>query len=138
MRAISTNVGYVPSSALEYAVDVMLAESATTVAMQRHAGTLREEFSAVGPIKVQYGKDLMDVENLIGTGGIFKYGLHPERILRAARFNTKTPWSLMPKAPKAFIDCDYFLYGVGLLAGDFPAQALRIAKKYLRSARLDQ
>jgi uncharacterized protein (TIGR01319 family) len=138
VRALAANVGYVPSSTLEYAVDVMLAESATSVAMQRHAGTLREEFSVVGAIKVQYGKDLLDVENLIGTGGIFKYDLHPERILRAARFSANTPWSLMPKAPKAFIDSEYFLYGAGLLAGHFPTQALRIAKKYLRPTRLDE
>lgn len=136
VRALATDVGYVPSSTLESAVDVMLAESATTVAMQRHAGTLREEFSVMGAIKVQCGKDLLDVENLIGTGGIFKYGLYPERILRAARFSSNTPWSLMPRAPKAFIDSDYFLYGVGLLAEHFPTQALRIAKKYLRPTRL--
>ncbi len=117
-------------------VDVMLAESATSVTMQRHAGTLREEFSVVGAIKVQYGKNLLDVENLIGTGGIFKYGLHPERILEAEQFSANTPWSLMPREPKAFIDSEYFLYGVGLLAGQFPAQALRIAKKYLRPTRL--
>ncbi len=137
VHALAANVGYVPASTLEYAVDVMLAESATSVAMQRHAGTLREEYSVVGAIKVQHGKDLLDVENLIGTGGIFKYGLRPERILRAARFSGSTPWSLMPRMPKAYIDSEYFLYGVGLLAGHFPTQALRIAKKYLRSAPLD-
>lgn len=137
VRALSANVGYVPSSTLEYDVDVMLAELATSVAMQRHAGTLREEFSVVGAIRVQYGKNLLDVGNLIGTGGIFKYGLHPERVLGAARFSGNTPWSLMPKVPKAFIDSEYFLYGVGLLAERFPTQALRIAKKYLRSTRLD-
>ncbi len=137
VRALAANVGHVPSSALESAVDVMLAESATAVAMQRHAGALREEFSVVGAIKVQCGKNLLDVENLIGTGGIFKYGLHPERILRAARFSANTPWSLMPRAPKAFIDSEYFLYGVGLLAQHFPTQALRIAKKYLRPVSLN-
>jgi hypothetical protein len=42
----------------------------------------------------------------------------------------------MPKAPKAFLDADYLLYGIGLLAEDFPAQALRIAKKYLRPVEL--
>ena len=62
-RALSANVGYVPSSTLEYDVDVMLAECATSVAMQRHAGTLREEYSVVGAVKVQYGKNLLDAEN---------------------------------------------------------------------------
>jgi len=138
VHMLSKNVGYVPFSPLEYGVDIVLAESATAVAMQRHAGTLREEFSVAGAIKVQYGKNLLEAENLIGTGGIFKYGLHPERVLRAALFSRDTPWSLMPRAPKAFIDSEYFLYGIGLLAGHFPTQALRIAKKYLRPANLDE
>ena len=136
-RTLTANVGRVPSNDLESAVDSMLAELATSAAMQRHAGTLREEFSVMGAIKVQYGKDLLDVENLIGTGGIFKYGLHPERILRAAQFSANTPWSLLPRAPKAFIDSEYFLYGVGLLAQHCPTQALRIAKKYLRPVSLN-
>lgn len=135
--ALSANVGYVPSSSLEYDLDVMLAELATGVAMQRHAGVLREEYSVVGAIKVQSGKNLLEVENLIGTGGIFKYGRQPERILRAARFVPDTPWSLMPRAPRGYVDSEYFLYGIGLLAEHFPTQALRIAKKYLRPTQLD-
>jgi len=137
VRALSENVGFVPTSTLEYDVDIMLAESATGVAMQRHAGTLREEYSAVGAYKVQYGKNLLDVENLIGTGGIFKYGYRPERVLAAAQFSLSTPWSLMPRVPKTYVDSEYFLYGIGLLADHFPAQALRIAKKYLRPTQRD-
>lgn len=137
VRALPGNVGYVPSTPLEFDIDIVLAESAVAVAMQRHAGTLREEYTVTGAVKVQYGKNLLDVENLIGTGGIFKYGQHPERILKAARYSQDTPWSLMPRAPRAFIDTEYFLYGIGLLAPHFPEKALRIAKKYLRPASLD-
>jgi hypothetical protein len=85
---------------------------------------------------VQHGKNLLSAENLVGTGGIFTYGLHPERILRSALFSPETPWSLKPKAPKAYIDRDYMLYGVGLLAEAFPVQALRIARKYLTPVSL--
>jgi uncharacterized protein (TIGR01319 family) len=137
VRQLPGNVGYVPSTPLEFDIDIMLAESAVGVAMQRHAGTLREEYTVTGAVKVQYGKNLLDVENLIGTGGIFKYGREPERVLRAARYSQDTPWSLMPRAPRAFIDTEYFLYGIGLLAPHFPEKALRIAKKYLRPAPLD-
>ena len=91
----------------------------------------------VGEILVQYGKNLLEVENLIGTGGIFKYGLHPEKVLRAALFSSDKPWSLKPKNPKTYIDRNYMLYGIGLLAEHFPAQALRIAKKYLTQTELD-
>jgi uncharacterized protein (TIGR01319 family) len=128
---LSKNVGHAPTDELALDADIVLAESAASIAVERHAGTIRQEFSVVGEILVQQGKNLLDAENLIGTGGIFRYGLHPERVLRAALFSPDKPWSLKPRAPKTFIDRDYLLYGVGLLAEDHPAQALRIAKKYL-------
>ncbi len=133
VRNLSDNVGYTPSTESEFNIDIALAECATTIAVQRHAGTIRQEFSVMGDkVMVQNGKNLLETKNIIGTGGIFKYGLHPERILRSALYNPETPWSLKPKDPNAYVDRDYILYGIGLLAVDFPAKALRIAKKYLK------
>lgn len=134
---LSANVGRVPKSAFEQTADVVLAESAASIAVERHAGTLRQEFSVVGEIMVQHGKNLLPAENIIGTGGIFKYGIDPEKILRSALFSPDKPWSLKPKTPKAYIDVDYMLYGMGLLADYFPTKALRIAKKYLKRTVLD-
>jgi uncharacterized protein (TIGR01319 family) len=131
------NVGHAPVSELELDADIVLAESAASIAVERHAGTVRQEVSVVGEILVQRGKNLLDAQNVIGTGGIFRYGLHPERVLRSALFNAETPWSLKPRAPKTFIDHDYMLYGIGLLAQDHPAPAMRIAKKYLTESTLD-
>ncbi|HEY3276953.1 MAG TPA: methylaspartate mutase accessory protein GlmL [Syntrophorhabdaceae bacterium] len=137
IRYLSNNVGHVPSSSAGLNIDIALAESAAAIAVERHAGTVRQEFTVVGDIMVQYGKNLMPVENLIGTGGIFKYGLHPEKVLKSTLFSPERPWSLKPRSPKAYIDGEYILYGIGLLAEDFPAQALRIAKKYLTRRQLD-
>jgi uncharacterized protein (TIGR01319 family) len=134
---LSKNVGHAPTTEVELKADIVLAESAASIAVERHAGTVRQEFSVVGEILVQHGKNLLETQNLIGTGGIFRYGSHPERVLRSALFSPQTPWSLKPKAPKAFIDSDYMLYGIGLLAEHFPVQALRIAKKYLKEGGLD-
>jgi uncharacterized protein (TIGR01319 family) len=132
VKKISDNVEYVPSSDFEYNLDVVLAESAASIAIERHSGTVRLEYSISGETPVQYGKNLLDVENIIGTGGIFKHGRRPERILQAGLFDAQKPWSLKPKAPKPYIDSDYILYGIGLLSQDFPDQALRIAKKNLK------
>jgi uncharacterized protein (TIGR01319 family) len=129
-------VGHVPTTDIEFNVDTVLAESAASIAVQRHAGTLRQEFTVVGEVMVQHGKNLVPTKNLIGTGGIFKYGLHPERILKSALFDAEAPWSLKPKNPQTYIDREYMLYGIGLLAEDFPVHALRIAKKYLAQTSL--
>ena len=134
IKNLSEHVGYVPSIQREYDLDIALAQCATSIAVERHAGTIRQEYSVIGEkVMVQHGKNLLEAKNIIGTGGIFKHGLHPERILQAALYNPETPWSLKPKEPKAYLDCNYLLYGIGLLSGDFPVQALRIAKKYLKA-----
>jgi uncharacterized protein (TIGR01319 family) len=136
INKVSTDVEYVPSSVAEYNLDIFLAKSAALTAVERHAGTVRQEYTIAGETTVQYGKNLLDIENIIGTGGIFKYGRHPERILQAGLFDAQKPWSLKPKAPRAYIDSDYILYSIGLLSQDFPAQALRIAKKHLKRTNI--
>jgi uncharacterized protein (TIGR01319 family) len=136
VKKIGDKVEYVPSSDAECALDTVLAKSAALMAVERHAGTVRQEYSIAGEVSVQYGKNLLDVKNIIGTGGIFKHGLYPEKILLAALFDEKKPWSLKPKAPKAYIDSDYILYAIGLLSQDFPGPALRIAKKHLKRIKM--
>jgi uncharacterized protein (TIGR01319 family) len=132
VEEISGNVAYVPRSDIECNLDIVLAKTAAAMAVERHAGTVRQEYTISGETTVQYGKNLVGIENIMGTGGIFKYGRNPERILRAGLFDMQKPWSLKPKAPRAYIDSDYIMYGIGLLSQDFPSQALRMAKKYLR------
>lgn len=133
---LSKNVGYAPENDLDYCIDRVLAESAIAFAVGRHAGTLKQEFSLVGEIKVQKGKDLTQTPNLVGTGGIFKYGRSPEKIISSALFDPGSPWSLRPMAPKTYIDGEYIMYGIGLLAEEHPLTALRIAKKYLKPVKL--
>jgi uncharacterized protein (TIGR01319 family) len=136
VERIHADVERVPASDAEYGLDIVLAKTAAGMAVERHAGTVRREYTVTGEISVQYGKNLLGTENIIGTGGIFKHGRCPERILRAGLFDAQKPWILKPKAPKAYIDGSYILYGIGLLARDFPAKALRIAKRYLNPANI--
>ena len=79
VKKISDNVEYIPLSDAEYFLDIVLAKSAAQIAVERHAGTVRQEYSIAGETTVQYGKNLLEIENIIGTGGIFKYGRHPEQ-----------------------------------------------------------
>jgi len=130
------NVGHTPKNDLEYDLDVTLARTSAGIAVERHAGRTKTEPTVMGDVLVQYGKNLLKVSNIIGTGGIFKYGKNPQRILKAALFNPDSPESLRPTAPRGWIDSDYVLYGIGLLSGDYPDKALRIAKKHLTSVEL--
>lgn len=136
VHALSADVGYVPRTDLDDAIDLVLAGSAVSYAVERHVGTVRQEFTLAGDVKVQVGKDLTQVPNLIGTGGIFKYGRWPSKVLASALYDPGAPWSLKPMTPAAWLDQEYLLYGMGLLAEHSPGQALRIAKKYLRRIEL--
>lgn len=137
VHALSADVGYVPRGDVDDAIDRVLAESAVSFAVERHAGTLKQEFTLAGDVNVQVGKDLTQVANLIGTGGIFKYGRWPGEVLASALYDPSAPWSLKPMKPAAWLDQAYLLYGIGLLAEHSPEKALRIAKKYLTRVELE-
>lgn len=130
-RYLNATTSHKPESAEERAFDVALAYSAADVAVRRHAGTAHKETISVGEVDIQRGKNLLDVNTVIGVGGVFRYGERPERILAAAKYNMKNPESLRPINPQLYLDKTYVIYAVGLLSQDYPESALRIAKKYL-------
>ena len=131
-RLLNERVEHVPRDDHEKFMDTALAACAAGIAAERHAGRLKTEFSAMGEIHIQYGKNLLEVKNILGTGGIFRYGAKPEAVLAAALFSDRNPWSLKPRAPKAYLDADYLLYAMGLLSQENQDAALRIMKKHLK------
>jgi uncharacterized protein (TIGR01319 family) len=128
---ISRNVSFVPVSEQDIHIDLALARCAVEVAVERHAGSLKEVWGPYGVAKVQHGKDLTELRNLIGTGGIFCYNPFARKVLETALYDEKNPLSLKPRNPDFYIDYGYILYGIGLLSEVDPLAALRIAKKYI-------
>lgn len=128
---LAQNTDTKPETDEQWAFDIALAYSAADLAVRRHAGEAHKEVISIGEVDVQRGKNLLDVRNVIGVGGIFRYGKDPARILPAARYDIAHPESLRPTDPELFLDSSYILYAVGLLSQDRPDNALRIAKKYL-------
>jgi hypothetical protein len=66
---------------------------------------------------------------VIGTGGIFRtYGVEvAEEIIAGGLFDPSNG-SLTPEAPRCFVDRDYIMYAVGLLAQLAPNAALKLAQ----------
>ncbi|MFC1942904.1 methylaspartate mutase accessory protein GlmL [Chloroflexota bacterium] len=128
---LNKNVNYVPTNELELGIDLGLARSAVEVGVERHVGIAEEVWSPQGVITVQHGKDLTDLKTMIGTGGIFCYNPHAEKVLESALYNVNSPFSLKPKSPAFYIDHGYILYGIGLLSDVEPTIAFNIVKKYL-------
>ncbi|UCG67132.1 MAG: glutamate mutase L [Deltaproteobacteria bacterium] len=134
VRYLSEHIEAVPEKEDDRWLDIGLARTALEIAVERHVGHLEQVFSPDGTIFIQFGKDLTDVINVIGTGGIFAYGQEPLAILEGALFSEENPLLLKPKSPDFFIDRNYILYAIGLLAEKAPEKALRIGKKYLEKA----
>lgn len=122
----------VPETAEERWIDCALARSAVATAVARHAGSIEIVFSGTGEVMVQRGKDLRGVRSVIGVGGIFAFGLDPQFVLSGAWENPKAPESLTPSNPQMYVDGQYVLYAIGLLADLEPTAAVRIGKKYLQ------
>ncbi|HEY8364807.1 MAG TPA: methylaspartate mutase accessory protein GlmL [Haloplasmataceae bacterium] len=125
------HIDYVADNPQDLKFDEALAKVATKLAMNRHVGRVEIAYTPLGEVFNQYGKDLLDVKYLIGTGGILVHSNNPEDILKEGLFDKLEPTLLKPKAPLIKIDYDYILSSMGLLAFDLPDCAFRIMKKYI-------
>ena len=124
---LACDVGRLPSTPEEHALDRALARAALRVAMKRHCGTMEVVYSALGPVNVQTGKDLSGVRVVIGTGGVIAHGAAPLELLETVLADPAEPESLRPRAPRFLVDRQYLLYACGLLAQAEPQAALELA-----------
>jgi uncharacterized protein (TIGR01319 family) len=131
---LTANPGALPATAEDAGLDFALAAAAMETAVERHAGTIEEAYTPVGPVFVQTGKDLTSVERLILTGGAVIHNREAKKIARSALFNKAKPASLKPSERAAiFIDESYILAAMGLLAETLPGAALSIMKKEIKN-----
>lgn len=130
---VSAQTDRLPARDWEHAIDALLAHIAIDLAVERHAGRRQPYYAREGTVHLQTGKDLRDVATLIGTGGIFTRNPYAERVLSwNSAENTEV---LRPVAPRVFLDRDYVLYAVGLLAESHPDVAMRLLRTHVIGER---
>lgn len=130
-RLRAKDIMMVPATEEEVEFDEAMAKIATELSMERHTGYVESLYTPMGPVFTQYGKDLMEVKYLIGTGGVLVHSANPAEILKAGTFDKTNPVSLRPQHPEYLLDKTYILSAMGLLCEDYPDKAVRIMKKYL-------
>lgn len=130
-RYRTENIMMVPNTPEEIEFDEAMAKVATKLSMERHVGYVESVYTPMGPIFTQYGKDLMEVKYMIGTGGVLVHSDNPGEILKAGAFDKSDPTFLKPQKAKYLLDKTYILSAMGLLSEDHPDIAVRIMKKYL-------
>jgi uncharacterized protein (TIGR01319 family) len=120
---------FLPADAAERSYDERLATIAVTVALRRHAGRQRVVFGPDGRVVERSGKDLREVDLLVGSGGVLRHN-PPEvagRVLRATATGAVQDGWLVPREPRICVDADYVLAGAGLLADVAPEAAAGLA-----------
>ena len=127
----NSNVAMLPKNQKEEFVDRLLAEMCVYKAMTRHAGKMQEIYTPMGMVHHQTGKDLTDIDLVIGTGGVIIKSTDPKQILAKTTNVFRNDFELRPKHPKFCIDATYSLYAMGLLSEFDPILALKIMKKHL-------
>ena len=128
---VSVRTDHIPESELERSLDHALGRAAVRIAMQRHAGSVREVHTHTGMVQVQEGKDLSGAAAVIGVGGVLAHGGDARFVLEGALDAGTDPHSLLPRSATLYLDRRYVLYGIGLLAGISPEAALQTAKNVL-------
>jgi uncharacterized protein (TIGR01319 family) len=126
---------FLPADAGEREYDERLATVAVTVALRRHAGRQRVQFGPDGRVVERSGKDLREVDLLVGSGGVLRHNPPEvaERVLRATATGARAEGWLVPESPRTVVDADYVLAGVGLLADRAPEAAAGLAAQVTKT-----
>lgn len=118
--------------------DQQLAIWCCEIAAGRHAGRIETVYTPLGVSYFQQGKDLRDVKIMIGIGGPILYSSHPEEILEKAIYSDVKKEILLPYKTDYYLDKQYVVSCLGLLASRHPDEVLRILKKNVEKLNNDQ
>jgi uncharacterized protein (TIGR01319 family) len=122
-----------PDSAAEQDADLEIAAAAVRIALERHAGRSKVVVSPEGRVVERSGKDLREVDLLVGSGGVLRHG-GPDAVRRVLVPSTgdafEGGWQL-PRDPVVVVDHDYVLAAAGLLAEAHPLAAHRLVRRLL-------
>ncbi len=123
--------GYLPEDARQADVDEQIARAAVDLALRRHAGRSRVVVSPEGRVVERSGKDLREIDLLIGSGGVLRNGRPgvADRVLAGSVGpDVEGGWQL-PRAPRVVVDHDYALCAIGLLAEPHPEAAYALSRR---------
>ena len=125
--------GYLPVTPADVRDDELIASAAVVIALRRHAGRQQVSFGADGRVLERTGKDLREVDLLVGSGGVLRNQAAEvtDRVLSAVVGEDSPDGWQLPRAPRVAVDRDYVLAPAGLLAAEHPAAAYAL----LRSLR---
>ena len=124
---------FLPENPEESAEDELIACAAIAVALRRHAGRQQVSFGPDGRVLERTGKDLREIDLLVGSGGVLRNNpdVVTDRVLSRVTGEVPGGWQL-PRAPRLVVDRDCVLAPAGLLAENHPEAALSLLQTLLQ------
>ena len=118
----------IPHTDSQQALAARLAREAGSLAVRRHAGSLREVFLPEGRRRYAQGKDLTEAGTLIATGGALTRLEGRRGVLAALRDLNTSGRMLYPKpgALRVLSDRRYLMAALGVLSREHPQAALHM------------
>ena len=127
----ASNVDFIPLTKDEEEFDKAIAKICCDVSMSRHVGHVEVVHTPLGDMYYQTGKDLTDLQYVIGTGGVLINHADAKKILKQVNRKSDKKLELRPANPSILIDRSYILAAMGLLSQRYPKVALNLMKQYL-------
>ncbi|MCL2566058.1 MAG: methylaspartate mutase accessory protein GlmL [Defluviitaleaceae bacterium] len=113
-------------------IDDTLAAMAVEIGIMRHCGKVEAVYTPFGETFIQEGKDLSDINYIIGAGGPVIGSLDPAAVLSRAFATAANPFSLMPVKAKLLLDESYIFSAMGLMKKTRSELALNIMMAKLK------
>jgi len=132
MQRRHDNVDYLPENDQEKAFDKALARICCDYSMSRHVGTVEVVYTPLGNMYYQTGKDLTEIQYVVGTGGVLINNADAKQILKEVLHKSHKKLELRPKDSEFLIDELYILSAMGLLGQKHPRLALKLLKRHLK------
>lgn len=123
------DVKMIPENDFQKEFDCAMAKACVDVAIKRHAGKIRNSYMNGKTVTMQSGKDLRNTKFVIGTGGVIINNNSKEILKNRNLDNIEN--ILLPQNPNYFLDKNYILSAMGLLATEDEDLAFKILKDNL-------
>ncbi len=121
----------VPVTDQERRMVEMLTAEAVRVAVERHAGEVRQLYGPTGRSTLVEGKDLTQVKWIIGTGGALTRMAGGRRILESLRVEQVTRRLFPLTTARVVIDEKYLMAPLGVMSEHHPREARQILRQLL-------
>jgi len=122
----------IPKNPDEIKLVERLAKEATLKAVERHAGHIRYIYGPSGRQTLAEGKDLTQVNFIVGTGGALTRLPHRVEIMKRIAKHNETGMLLFPsQAAEILVDNDYIMASLGVLSRKYPEAAAYLLSRSL-------